>query len=90
MKCSYDHTIKIWDTRSIFPLETLASHHDKVFSILWKGRLLVTEITMSWCRGGLTAGCAHSHQSSKARQSDHIVNIVIIRNYPGLLIISTE
>lgn len=34
--CSYDHTVKIWDVRSIFPIETLASHHDKVFSIHWK------------------------------------------------------
>ena len=36
MQASYDQTVKLWDTRSIFPLKTLTTHHDKVFSLLWK------------------------------------------------------
>ncbi|KRX01534.1 WD40-repeat-containing domain [Pseudocohnilembus persalinus] len=37
ISCSYDHTIKLWDQRSQFPIFTLKSHHDKIFSVIWNG-----------------------------------------------------
>lgn len=37
MSTSYDHSIKIWDLRSSFPLFTLKTHHDKVFTCNWNG-----------------------------------------------------
>jgi WD40 repeat protein len=35
-KGSYDTTVKIWDYRSTFPIQNIGTHHDKVFSVLWK------------------------------------------------------
>jgi len=33
---SFDTTVKVWDTRSTFPLQNIGTHHDKVFSVIWK------------------------------------------------------
>lgn len=36
MQCSYDQTVKIWDTRSVFPVQTIMTSYDKVFALAWK------------------------------------------------------
>ena len=33
---AYDHTVKIWDSRSVFPLQTLHTDYEKVFCLGWK------------------------------------------------------
>jgi ribosome biogenesis protein len=33
---SYDTSIKVWDVRSTFPIQTVSAHQDKVFGVLWK------------------------------------------------------
>lgn len=34
---SYDHTIKVWDFRSSYPLFNLETHHDKILTTIWNG-----------------------------------------------------
>jgi len=33
---AYDQTVKIWDNRSVFPLQTLHIDYDKIFCLTWK------------------------------------------------------
>lgn len=33
---SYDHTVKVWDCRSIFPLQSISTHLEKVMALAWK------------------------------------------------------
>ena len=35
MQGSYDQTVKIWDTRSVFPLQSIPTNYDKVFALSW-------------------------------------------------------
>jgi WD40 repeat protein len=32
---SYDHTVKIWDSRCSFPLSNIQAHEEKVLSLEW-------------------------------------------------------
>lgn len=35
--CSYDQTVKIWDSRCSFPMQNLHSQEEKVLDIQWLG-----------------------------------------------------
>lgn len=37
---SYDHTVKIWDMRSSFPMFTLKTHHEKVLCGVWNSKII--------------------------------------------------
>ena len=41
--CGYDGLVKVWDMRSDYPLSSIKSHKDKLFSLLWaNSNLLVS------------------------------------------------